>query len=167
MRPFERSPDGSVAASLTALETQLLGDLAAQVIELLGEDRADGLGIGGGDAPSTDPAIARLLPNAYNDDDAAAQEFRRFTESSLTERKIANARAVILSLDGGSEIALGADEQQAWLRAINDIRLIIASRLGIERDEDRGREESDDDLAMRDIYDWLATVQGSLIDALE
>lgn len=154
MRPFERSGD-VVTGSFTGLELELLGDLAAQVIDLL-DDAVEG-----------DPAVARLLPDAYPDDEEAAQEFRRFTEHGLTERKISNARMLIQSLEKGGEVDLAPDAQQAWLRTLTDIRLIIASRLGIETDEDRGREDSDDDLMLRDIYDWLAGVQGSLIAALE
>ena len=154
MRPFERSGE-TVTASFTALEVELLGDLAAQVVGLLG------------DAATGDPAVARLLPDAYRDDEDAAQEFRRFTEHGLTERKIGNARAVIQSLADGGEVELGTDAQQAWLRTLTDIRLIIGSRLGIETDDDHGRDELDDDLMLRDIYDWLASVQGSLIEALE
>jgi hypothetical protein len=154
MRPFERSGE-TVTASFTTLEVELLGDLAAQVVDMLGG------------ADPSDPAVARLLPDAYRDDEDAAQEFRRFTEPGLTERKIGNARAVIQSLAGGGEVELGTDAQQAWLRTLTDIRLIIGSRLGIETDDDHGREESVDDLMLRDIYDWLASVQGTLIEALE
>ena len=154
MRPFERSGE-AVTASFTALEVELLGDLASQVVDLLDE------------SPASDAAVARLLPDAYRDDEEAAQEFRRFTEQGLTDRKIVNARMVIRSLESGGEVELDTVGQQAWLRTLSDIRLIIASRLGIETDDDHGRDESDDDLMMRDIYDWLAGVQGSLIESLE
>ena len=127
----------------------------------------DGLGIGGSDGPSSDPAIARLLPSAYPDDEAASQEFRYLTENSLISRKVANARAFILTLDGGGEVELGPEAQQAWLRTLSDIRLIIASRLGIEHDGDEGRLDSDDDIMMHDVYAWLGMVQGSLVDVLD
>ena len=35
-----------------------------------------------------DPALARLLPDAYADDDEASAEFRRFTERTLRETKM-------------------------------------------------------------------------------
>ena len=173
MIPFERTAIGAAAASFTDLERELLTDLATQVIELLGEPPdAEFAGIGGGDALSTDPAIARLLPDAYRDDAEASREFRRFTENSLAARKVANARALIGALAESGEIELGADAQQAWLRALTDIRLIIASRLGIENDDDphygdEAIDVRDADLMMRDIYDWLGMVQGSLIGAIE
>ena len=173
MRPFERDATGAVTASFSALERELLSDLATEVCELLGEgslpeDRMfAATGIGGSDGPSEDPAIARLLPDAYADDAAASQEFRHLTERSLADRKIANARRVIASLASGDEVAVDPDDQQAWLRTLTDIRLIIASRLGIEADDDEGRTDSDEDMMLRDVYDWLAMVQGTLLEAIE
>ncbi len=38
------------------------------------------------DAPA-DPVLARLLPDAYQEDPEAASEFRKYTESSLREAK--------------------------------------------------------------------------------
>jgi hypothetical protein len=174
MRPFEKLPDGRVLGTFTPLESELLNDLATQVVELLDEETdlppdrlLASVGIGGGEAPSSDPAIARLLPNAYLDDEAASQEFRYLTEHSLVNRKIANARVFMLTLDGGGDVELDAASQQAWLRTLADIRLIIASRLGIEHDDDEGHRDSDEQMMMRDVYDWLAAVQGSLVDALD
>ena len=172
MKDFVRLPKGRTLGSFTPLESELLNDLATQVVELLSyqlpEDRLlAAVGIGGSDGPSNDPAIAHLLPNAYPDDDAASQEFRYLTENSLIGRKTDNARAFMLTLDGGGDVELGPDAQQAWLRTLADIRLIIASRLGIEHDGDEGRADSDDDIMMHDVYAWLAMVQGSLVDALD
>ena len=117
--------------------------------------------------PSSDPAIARLLPNAYLDDDHASQEFRYLTENSLVSRKVANARLLRDSLQEGNEVKLGPDAVQAWLRSLADIRLIIASRLGIEHDGDEGHADTDDDLMMQEVYAWLGIVQESLVDALD
>ena len=174
MRDFVRLPEGRVLGSFTPLETELLGDLATQVVELLDEETElpedrllAAVGIGGSDGPSSDPAIARLLPNAYPDDENASQEFRYLTENSLVSRKVANARLLRDSLQEGTEVKLGPDAVQAWLRTLADIRLIIASRLGIEHDGDEGRADSDDDIMMHDVYAWLAMVQGSLVDALD
>ena len=168
MIPFERLDEGVVAASFTELERELLTDLATQVVELLGSQTAgDAAGMGGGDATPADPAIARLLPDAYRDDEEASREFRRFTENSLAARKVSNAQALVAAVADSGEIELGVEAQQAWLRALTDIRLIIASRLGIENDGDEGNDETDADLMMQDIYDWLGMVQGSLIEALD
>ena len=173
MKAFVAEGD-QIIGEFTPLETELLGDLATQVAELLDEgselpeDRLlAAVGIGGSAGPSSDPAIARLLPNAYLDDDHASQEFRYLTENSLVSRKVANARVFRESLRSGGEVRLAPDAVQAWLRTLADIRLIIATRLGIEHDGDEGHADTDDDIMMQDVYSWLGIVQGSLVDALD
>ena len=42
----------------------------------------------------------------------------------------------------------------------------IAARLGIEQDGDEGADD-EASLVLRDVYDWLAWVTESLIDAIE
>jgi hypothetical protein len=170
---FAAADDGRILGTFGPLEAELLGDLATQVIELLDaehgipEDRMFAtFGIGGGDAPSDDPAVARLLPNAYPDDEHASREFRNLTESSLVARNVANARQLIESLEGGV-VNLAPADQQAWLRSINDIRLIVASRLGVEREGDEWRADTDRDILMIDLYQWLSQVQASLLETME
>ena len=174
MSPFLRHGD-EIVAQFGEIETELLCDLASQVADLLDEsvtlqpDRLlASMGIGGGDSLSLDPAVARLLPNAYADDHEASSQFRRLTENSLAERKIANARLMLTGLltAHGEEFRLDAEAQQAWLRTLTDIRIVIAARLGIETDEDQGRADSEEDLMMRDVYDWLGMVQTALLDQL-
>jgi len=176
VNPFSVGPDGSVLARFGELETELICDLAGQVGDLLGDSVATAddhllaiVGIGGSERLPTDPAVARLLPDAYADDADSSAEFRRLTEHSLAERKVANARQVITSLlmAHGAGFELDAEAQQAWLRTITDIRLVLAARLGIETDDDLGRSDSDEARWMRDVYDWLAAVQTALLEAME
>ncbi|MCW2788381.1 MAG: hypothetical protein JWQ91_2255 [Aeromicrobium sp.] len=194
MKPFKRRRRGGITATFELGEAHLLASLSSQVVELLrdrngaAESSADPLaaqlGMGGPSTPPEDPVLQRLLPDAYRDDPDDAGEFRRFTERSLTSAKVANAEALIGSLiDGGLtfgappeedgdpiEVELDDAEVQAWLRALTDVRLSLAVRLGIENDEDTMLvAESDDDAvaAMSDIYDWLGYVQETLIGALD
>ena len=142
----------------------MLASLADQVAGLL-DDR---------DSLPGDPALTRLLPDAYRGDADAAAEFRRFTEESLASKKIQNAAVVAESLERASaqshtgtvEVTLDAPATQSWLRCLTDIRLTVAARLGIESDGDEGADD-DESLMLREVYDWLGFVQGSLIEALE
>ncbi|TBN58560.1 DUF2017 family protein [Glaciihabitans arcticus] len=180
--PFERGDDRVIRASLTRPEATLIASLAGQIAALLGglvevphfddPDAAalfESVGMGGTSTLNDDPAIARLLPNAYAEPGASG-DFRRLTERSLASRKVANAGVVVASLDAalnsGGELALDDAEAQSWLRTLADIRLTIAARLGIEADGDEGADD-DDSLALRDVYDWLAWVTDSLIGAIE
>jgi hypothetical protein len=117
-----------------------------------------------------DPVLARLLPDAYADDLAAAGEFRRYTESGLRSGKVAAARTVLGTLpENGGKVRLSADEAQAWLRAINDIRLALGVRLNITEDRDAMLEEAAQggpQAAGLWIYDWLTLIQETLVEAL-
>jgi len=123
----------------------------------------DALPLGGAASVSTDPAIARLLPNAYADD-ADAGEFRRLTERGLANRKVANAAFIVESV-GAGDVALDAAGADRWMRSITDLRLTIAARIGIV-DDDSPIPDDEETLAMYDVYNWLAGVQDSLVNAL-
>jgi len=194
VKPFKKRRRGGLTATFEIGEAHLLASMAAQVVELLrdrnGADESDAdplaaqLGMGGPSLPPEDPVLQRLLPDAYRDDPEDAGEFRRFTERSLTSVKVQNAEALIGSLvDGGLtfgampdedddpvEVELDAEEVQAWLRALTDVRLSLAVRLGIETDEDTllvGQSEDEAIAAMSDIFEWLGYVQETLIAALD
>jgi hypothetical protein len=158
MRAFERSGDG-FAAEFEPAEAAMLITLGGQITELV-EAR---------NAHDDDPAILRLLPDAYPGDLEKSAEFRRFTVDDLANRKVANARQMAEALVAAAEAThptkVQIDEQaaQAWIRSLTDIRLTIASRLGIERDGD----EPTDDPDLLNLYDWLGFVQGSLIDVVD
>ena len=175
MIPFTRDGD-LILARLSAGEAAVLSALAGQLVELLEERAAESpadvllaqLGIGGASAPPLDPAMARLLPDAYRGDAEAASEHRQLTELGLVDRKAANARAVIASLDGAGSggprlVSLDPAGVQSWLRHLTDLRLVLAARLQIDQDGDEG---SGDD-RMLDLYDWLGYLQGTLVECLE
>jgi hypothetical protein len=117
-----------------------------------------------------DPVLARLLPDAYPDDPAAAGEFRRYTESGLRSGKVAAARTVLDTLpEGGGRIRLSAEQAQAWLRSLNDIRLALGVRLEVTEDRDAMLErasEAGPRAAGLWIYDWLTLLQETLVEAL-
>ena len=203
---FHRSRGGGAHAHLEDAEARMVASLAAQVVELLrdgaatsgsGGDEPDpiasmvGIGATGPLPRPDDPVLARLLPDAYRDDEAEAADFRRYTEPGLRDRKAANASAVIASLleagadldsglgggsdDEAAETSAGVDVQlddngvDAWLRSLTDLRLALGTRLGVEQDDDdRWQQLPDDDpaKAMHDVYDWLGFVQETLLRTL-
>ena len=169
MIPFA-ARDGAITARFTKYEAELLTDLAEQLIDLL-EDRASDatgdvlyaqLGIGGSTQPPLDPALARLLPDAYRGDDSAASDHRRLTERSLVDRKIENARRVIADVNL-KESVLDESGVNSWLRTLTDLRLALAARLQIEEDGDEGL----GDETMLTVYDWLGFLQGTLVETIE
>lgn len=128
------------------------------------------LGLSSHARPPDDPVLARLFPDGYTDDPDASAEFRRYTEETLRSGKVSSAQAVLASLPpGGGEVRLDEGECQEWLRALNDVRLALSVRLGItDENEDLTQRLSVDDprSAYIWVYQWLAYLQDSLIDAL-
>jgi Domain of unknown function (DUF2017) len=117
-----------------------------------------------------DPVLARLLPDAYRDDPEASGEFRRYTEHGLRSGKAAAARTVLATLPSrGGRVRLSRPEAQAWLRALNDVRLALGTRLEVTDDfDDQVVHMSPDDprVAYVGVYQWLAYLQETLVRAL-
>ena len=181
---------GAVIATFSGFEADLLRSLASQIVELLHHEAAvpddrDPLealmDFSGPTTAPEDPVLARLFPTAYADDEAAAAEFRRFTEGALREGKAKAAGTVIDTLEDaglpdelredGLTIDVEMDEHtaQTWMRSFTDIRLALATRLGVEDgDEEYWYSLPDDDprAQAHDIYEWIGWLQETLIGAL-
>jgi hypothetical protein len=188
---FEPLPGGGAAVALDEVEIAILRSLAVQLLELIGpgdepaegEDPLAALFAEGPSEPPSDPALARLFPEAYGDDDrelrAASAEFRRFTENDLRTRKRDDALAVVRTLDGlspagdgGAVLTLTAQECRNWLGSLNDLRLTIGTRLEVS-DEDGAEDgslyrlpDSDPRKPMVMAYLWLGALQETLIETL-
>ncbi|MCX4969637.1 DUF2017 domain-containing protein [Streptomyces sp. NBC_00654] len=188
---FEATPDGGAAVALDEVEISILRSLAVQLLELIGpgdqpaegEDPLAALFAEGPSEPPADPALARLFPEAYGNEDKelreASAEFRRFTENDLRTRKREDALALVRTLDGlspvgegGAVLTLTAAECRNWLGALNDLRLTIGTRLEVS-DEDEGQEgslyrlsDSDPRKPMVMAYLWLGALQETLIETL-
>jgi hypothetical protein len=166
---------GEVSAQLDAGEVGLLSALAGDLLQLLGEGVPTeqdplaalvGLSAGPVAAP-TDPALARLLPDAYADDEQAASEFRRFTEQDLRAGKRANAGTVLATLapllERGGKLALDRDQVDAWLGTLNDLRLVLGTRLEVTEETDLDPPEDAPHAQALLIYGWLGWLQESLL----
>jgi len=162
-RRFVPTADG-VEARLDRAEVALLRELCEQL--------ADELAAVDDNAAVADPVLGRLFPDGYRDDPKAAAELRSLIQDELREAKVAAARAVVAGLaDAGSggRVWLDDDAAQLWLTALNDLRLVLGTWLGVTEDErDRLDELADDDptriaYAQYVLLSWL---QDSLVDAL-
>lgn len=155
---------------LSILEAAHLSDLVGQFVELLAETV---------DEHFDDPAVARLVPDAYADDTAAADEFRRLTQSDLLDRRRDDAARVLASLErdgvtlrpadidrvdaeGTLTVHLDGIVAASWLRTLTALRLVLATRLGIVTDDDHDAGD-----ARFGVYDWLGYRLEGLIDALD
>jgi hypothetical protein len=175
---------GGAACYFEPAQAGVIRSLVSQVAELVSGDSTGEqgnhrttpdelemmLGLSANDELPEDPVLARLLPDAYSDDHDASAEFRRYTEESLRSSKINSARAVLASLPAeGGEVVLSEPECQQWLRALNDVRLALGVRLGItDETEDLTASGPADEprAAYIWVYQWLAYLQDSLIEAV-
>ncbi|MCB5167257.1 DUF2017 domain-containing protein [Streptomyces bambusae] len=193
---FEGLDGGGAAVALDEIEISILRSLAVQLLELIGpgdEPDADAdplaaLFAEGPTEPPSDPALARLFPDAYRGPGAEeagdpeelhahSAEFRRFTENDLRARKRDDALAVVRSLDaltpggdGGAVLKLTGEQPLRWLGALNDLRLTIASRLDITEDDEAGElfrlPDEDPRKPMVMAYLWLGGLQETLVETL-
>ncbi|MGW1771552.1 DUF2017 domain-containing protein [Streptomyces sp. NPDC002104] len=196
---FEPLKAGGAAIALDEIEISILRSLAVQLLELIGpgepepEPDADPLAAlfaasDGPTEPPSDPALARLFPDAYGGPETPANadteelrahsaEFRRFTENDLRTRKREDALAVVRSLDGLSPGGDGAavlevdgELRLRWLGALNDLRLTIAARLDITEDDESAvlfrLPDDDPRKPMVMAYLWLGGLQETLIETL-
>jgi hypothetical protein len=157
---FRPGPDDTLVVSLAPEEMTILSQLPTELREVF-------------DAPSSDPAAARLFPRAYLDptEEEAESEYEALIQPDLLRQRLDALELVTGSfgraVDAGEwrEIALAPDDVAAWLGVLNDTRLVLGTRLGVSEDE---RQVADDDpnVAAYAIYDWLTYLQGELVEQL-
>jgi len=133
-------------------EVALLRDLQVGLRALLAEPDPD------------DPVVQRLFPACIVGDDAADEELRRFLYGDLLASRIEGLDAIVAYLDRGSghrgQLTVDLDEEEAAtvLGVLNDVRLTLGVRVGIEHID---RDDLDDDhpavptLAVMDHLGWL------------
>lgn len=117
------------------------------------------------DAP-TDPALARLLPDGHRDDPEAAAELRRLSEGTVRQQKTEAARCLLDTLpEGGGTAKLDDEHAQAWLTALNDVRLVLGTRLEVTEESDPlgGYEADEPEAVPYVVYHWLTGLQDDLI----
>lgn len=144
----------TVHVRMARVEGAQLAQLVDDFRELVGADR-----------DATDPAIGRLAPDPYPDDEDASRSFRDATREELLDRRALDAdvvRAALAELRGDldsmsqseafteHDLVIRQSDVDAWLRTLTALRLVIAERLGIESDDDH-----DPDDARFGVYDWL------------
>ena len=175
---FKRHGDHSYVAQFGDSEKEVLLNLCEQIIELLAERTDHGhedplaamVGITSHDSPPEDDVLHRLLPNAYADS-VDASEFRRYTESTLRTKKQAHAISMRIHLKTAEDgiVDLDHENANAWLGAINDIRLALGVRLKIRENSNEHLELLAPDDPLRGVYavyTWLGWLQETLLSAL-
>ncbi len=113
---------GGVDVELPDDVRDLLASLARQIAELIDDPEAVG-----------EPGLERLFPPASIDDPMEALGFEQLMGDAMRAGKRESA-AVLRATAHATH--LDAEETLAWMRCINDIRLVVGTRLNIREDTD-------------------------------
>jgi hypothetical protein len=135
---------GGIRVELTPEERVFLGD----VLPLLA-------GIG---APGSDPAADRLYVPVYLNDPESNEEWWRLMGQDLDSARRADRAVFERALSSLGPVTLDGEEADAVLRVLNEARLALGARLGIdvEADHDTLSEDS------RQVMDYLGWIQEEL-----
>jgi hypothetical protein len=133
--------DGGWRINLEADERSLL-------IRLLGELSALLSG------PDDHELLTRLFPTAFPHDEDKEREYQRLMREELVASRLASITAVTAVLDDDADRLLTEPETIAFLQAVNAVRLVLGTMLGITDDE--SADEADDaDSPEHHLYDFL------------
>lgn len=179
MRKWRRvdTADGPrFVSALDPHEVTLLTNMATSVQEML-DDRQAGApsdpleqltGIRTGNPePPKDGTMRRLLPDFVKNriaDDGSNSALRSLHEPQIIDAKIAAAQRLIDTLpDGGGRLELTEDDANAWIAAVNDIRLALGTILGVGPDMPDRLPDGHPMAAHLNVYQWLTVLQEYLV----
>lgn len=145
--PFERRDDGDFDVRLDDSMRDLLANLLGQLRDLLSTDS---------------PALERLFPPPYGDDEERNLGYSVLAGSELVEGKL----EAIDSMESAIRTeVLTEDELYAWMRTVNDLRLVLGTILDVDEDSHRVAPE-EDSAATYAAYEVLGVLLENIVWAL-
>ena len=146
-RRVKRQRDGTFALRLPPEERDVLRELPSQLRALLDAD---------------DPSIFRLFPQAYTDDPVKDAEYQMMMRRELLTRHKEALDVVERTVDADT---LTEDELSKWMAALNELRLVLGTRLDVT--EDMPEPDDDDPVAPAyALYAYLSWLQEQVVAAL-
>ena len=158
--------DSVIRLQIALVEGAQLAQLVDDLRELVGADR-----------DPTDPAITRLTPVPYSEDAEANTAFASATRDDLLDRRALDADVVRAGLAGlradlaslapdeafaAHDLVIPHSDVDAWMRTLATLRLVIATRLGIDDDDEHDPEDE-----RFGVYDWLGYRLELLVQAAD
>lgn len=183
MIPWERAGE-TVMTKVDRQESAVLRGLVQQMDEML-RSRIDeapqdelatltGMRTGPSTAPE-DPILSRLLPDFHrlDDEDTSKQDrdsaaaLRSLHEPELLDLKTGVAGVLLDTCPpGGGLVKLSLEQADAWLSALNDVRLALGTTLSVAEDMPDELPDDDPRAPHLGVYHWLTWMQESLVTAL-
>lgn len=137
---FRRRRDGRITFDLSTEEKAFLGD----VLGLLATVGID----------AEDPAARRLRVPVYLDDPDADAEWWRFMGEELTAARDGDRAVYRQVTTSEGRVILSDAEADGFLRVLNEGRLALGARFGVEVEEDHDR-ISDEQRQVLDFLGWI------------
>jgi hypothetical protein len=148
-RRVTRTRKGEYVLRLPPEERAVLRELPGQLRELLGSD---------------DPSLHRLFPPAYTDDIEHEAEYQRYMGDDLLE---SHKRALEVMEETIDAERLDEEQLTGWLGALNDLRLVLGTRLDVTEDMYEDGIPPDDPRAPAfALYSYLGWLQEQVVEAL-
>ena len=182
MIPWERVGD-TVTTKIDRQESAVLRGMVGQLDEMLRARQSEapqdelaeltGIRTGPATAPD-DPILSRLLPDFHRlEDDSSkgdrdsAAALRSLHEPELLDVKTGAAGVVLDTCPpGGGPVKLSLEHAEAWLSALNDVRLALGTTLGVSEDMPDDLPDDDPRAPHLGVSHWLTWMQESLVSAL-
>jgi hypothetical protein len=183
VRNWKRVQTADGARFVSALEPHevaLLKTMATSVQEMLDDrqsaspsdplEQITGIRTGNSHAPE-DATMRRLLPDFVTDDQPGREDqadsnsvLRNLHEPEIIDIKIAAAQRLLDTLpDGGGPLELTEADADAWIAAVNDIRLALGTMLDIGPDVPDRLPAGHPMATHLEVYQWLTVLQEYLV----
>jgi hypothetical protein len=146
---IERTGPGHYALNLPEEEREVITGLVEQLRDVLL-------------ATTDEPIVRRLFPTAYNEDPARDQEYQQLVRDELLERRLAALATVEAT---ASAEVVDEPTLAGWLAALNDLRLVLGTRLDVSED-DLEVDPDDPEAFAHAVYHYLGLLVGEAVDAL-
>ncbi len=153
--PIRRTRRGDFDVRLSEAERQLLASLVAQLRAALEDDTEAG--------GAKDPTLKRLFPSAYPDDEHRDLEYRSMVHDDLVARHRASLDTVESTL---SATRLDEEALLGWMGAVNDLRLVLGTRLDVSEETELVPDPDDPDAPALAVYGYLGFLLESMVEAV-
>ena len=110
-----------------------------------------------------DPATRRLFPTAYLQDAELDAEYHQMVGDDLLRGQLEALDTVERTIDGQ---VMDRDELEAWMRALNGVRLAIGTRLDVSEEDSPQIDPDAPDAHDRLVYLVLTDILGATIAVL-
>lgn len=186
-RSVVRLPDGAILLRMTPNERAILRALVDDLRSIVGDETPtpglweadDPPAVSGPDAAGaddevadedaldeseSDPVLARLYPDVRPDDPAWSAGFRDLVRGDLDDARREHIATVEGSLDART---IDDADAEAWLHVLNDLRLVLGTRLGVRDDTfAEGLDLADPRAPELAVYGYLSWLQEMLVEAV-